>query len=161
MRSALRRARAASLLLAVLLPAGCGPAARAPRARLSPDSAAALQRAIRMARPAFATQSDALRAGVYAAAPAPGGASPPAAPTVPPEGAFVIQIAAFRDAASAEGVAAVARRDFPDLTVVVEVAGGVHRVALAGWPSTTAAEAALTGVRARFPTAWVRQRPLP
>lgn len=172
---------AASLLLLALGVAACAPrGTRAGRtAPLSPDSAAALERAVRLARPAYATQEEALRAGAYLAAPEPARAEAPVelpgdAPRPPallgspaPAGdpaerpAFVIQIAAYRDRASAEIAARDAARAFPDLESLVEEGNGYFRVALSGWRTAAEAEAPLARVREAYPGAWVRARTVP
>lgn len=168
------RAVALSLLLGTA--AACArPVPRAARRTLSPDSAAALRAAIRMARPAYATQEEALRAGVYAVpapvlavaptpAPAPAPTRTASGRTAPadesPARVFLIQIAAFRDSASAEASASEARRLFPHLRAEVRPEPPLFRVALAGWPDSLAAEDALVRVREVYPSAWVR-RPVP
>lgn len=158
------RTVAALLALAVggsaCAPRSSGAGRRAPLPR---DSAAALERAVRMARPGFETQDEALRAGAYrgtadSAAPVP--AAPPAALETP-GGGFVIQIAAYRDRASAEVAARDAQRSFPALEVVVEEGGGYFRVALAGWRTAAEAAAPLSRVKASYPGAWVRARSVP
>ena len=159
-------------LLALGVAACGGPRRGATRsAPLSRDSAAVLERAIRLARPGFDTQDEALRAGAYGTAPAPAAAAPaPApgpAPGPVPTGAaagaaeFVIQIAAFRDLPSAERAASATRRGYPELEVVVERAGEYFRVALAGWSTPEAAATDLSRVRQRYPGAWLRRRSLP
>lgn len=60
------RIRRLVLLLAVTALPGCGAArAAAPRETLPPDSVELLRRALERARPAFQTQAEALRSGVY------------------------------------------------------------------------------------------------
>ena len=124
-----------------------------------------------MARPAFETQEEALRAGAYRAgvdsarsAPAPA-LPPPAPPPAPSPGeaepGFVIQIAAYRDRPSAELAAREARDGFPELEVVIEEWGGYFRVALSGWRTSAEAAASLARVRASYPGAWVRPGPVP
>src|SRR5690606_12801414 len=163
--------------MAALAPAACAPAP--PRtgrpAPLSADSAALLERAIRLARPGFPTQQEALRAGAYrhpdaavAAGPVP---APPAEVRSAPDtrSSYVIQIAAFRDRASAEPLAREARERFPDLGAVVEEEGDLFRVALGdrmragpvGWAEAGDAERVLPRVREGYPTAWVRGRNVP
>lgn len=175
----MRRGAALLTALFLLASAACG-GGRAPRSGPRPlpaDSAAMLERAVKRARPAFATQDEALRAGAYrmaveAAPPVPEQAEPAPLPPAPaaaavarPEQsvdpAFVIQIAAFRDVASAQVAAGEARRSFADLEVRVEHEGGLFRVALAAWPSAEEAQRALERVRVRYPTAWVRPGSLP
>lgn len=185
-------------LLGLAALAACAPArAAAPRASLPPDSLALLRQALDRVRPAFQTQAEAIRAGVYARretgplvlgepSAVPPAAPPPAPPAVPPgvpvapppaapepaparpdlpvpprEHAYVVQIAAYRDEASARAASEDALRTFPTLVPVVEVADGWFRVALAGWPDEHAARAALPPIREIYPSAWVRQRPVP
>jgi len=143
------------------------PAAAGPRA-LSADSLAILHRAIALARPAYATQHEALRTGAYAAAtPVPVGPPPvvaaaaarnPAAREVSQQSRslFVIQISAHTDAWAAESAAAVARGVFPDTEVRVEQAGELLRVSIGAWPSQARARDTLPAVRQRYPDAWVR-----
>lgn len=174
------RTLSAALLLA-LAASACAPrATRGGRdAPLSRDSAAVLERALRMARPAYETQEEALRAGAYRAAAAPPTSPEPVVPEAPGEAptapaaearvallgregaGYVIQIAAHRDRPSAERAAREAERAFPGLEVVIEAGGGYFRVALAGWPTAAEAEARLAGVRASHPDAWIRPRALP
>lgn len=187
------------LALLVALPSGCAPrpAVRGAPRPLPPDSAALLARALRTARPAFDTQEEALRSGVYAAAeppapvavappplqgrplpsPPPSTATPPARPTpaaapapaapAPPaadvseSGAFVIQVAAFRDEASARAALVAALRDHPRLLPRVEEGGGLYRVILGGWQDVAAAEGRLAELQEAYPTAWIRRRTLP
>jgi len=163
--------------MAALATAACAPAPpRAGRpAPLSADSAALLERAIRLARPGFPTQQEALRAGAYrhpdaavAAGPVP---APPAEVRSAPDtrSSYVIQIAAFRDRASAEALAREARERFPDLGAVVEEEGDLFRVALGdrmragpvGWAEAGDAERVLPRVREGYPAAWVRGRNVP
>ena len=89
----------AIMALALVALAACAPArAAAPRASLPPDSLALLRQALERVRPAFPTQAEAIRAGVYARrdagplvlgepsavpAAAPPDASPPPPPVVP------------------------------------------------------------------------------
>lgn len=177
------RTTSAAPLLLLLAIAGCGSARSAsPRATLPPDSAALLRVALQHARPAYPTHAEALRANVYAARePAAAGIlgaptpppTPPSTPEstresarplpVPPAGPhrYGIQIAAFRDEASASLAASDARRHFPDLTTVVESADGWFRVALAGWPDEGGAQAALDTIRLLYSAAWVRALPVP
>lgn len=186
-----------ALILGVVVLQGCGASrAAAPSATLPPDSAELLRRALERVRPAFPTQEEAIRAGVYAGrtaaaspadepvgipprspAPVTGAAAPsPDAPPAPPrersspdhpdpaaEGArrFGIQVAAFRDAVSADLAAAEARRTFPRLDVSATLADGWFRVILTGWALETEATAALPAVRSRYPSAWVRPLPVP
>lgn len=157
----MHRALAAFLVL-LLAGSACAPRrTAAPRARLSPDSAAALEKAVRMARPAFATQEEALRSGAYLAAPA---GAPPEAPIdllgVAHPG-YVIQIAAYRDRPTAERAARDAGTRFPELEVVIEEGAGHFRVALAGWRSSEEARTALMRVRESYPDAWLRDRAVP
>lgn len=153
--------------LALALAAGCAhaPASPRPSRSLSPDSLALLHEALRRVRPAFPTQEEALRAGVYRhvpvatavrasdqelyASPLPNAAAP---------GGYIIQIAAYRDRALAERAAAEAQRRFPKALAVVEVAGEVYRVGLAGWESAPAATAELPEIQRVYPGAWVRRR---
>lgn len=166
-RSADAATRARYALVTLLLfAAGCAggapPAARPAPRTLPPDSAALLAEAIRLARPAFAYQAEALRAGVYAAA-----TPTPRAPALAARGGgeaggiYVIQIAAFRDRLAAELAADEAARRFPGLDVVVEDTDNVFRVALAGWAEPTAAHPALQSVRRHYPDAWIRRRAVP
>lgn len=181
-----------SAVLVVLLLAGCASARPArPAATLPPDSAALLRQALERVRPAYRTQDEALRSGVYAAGQAPGrpvrAAQPPGPPVLgrerggssgpeprrAPRGPdapqpvpaiehrFAIQIAAFRDRASADAAAADARRHFGDLTVLVEPAGEWFRVALAGWRDESAARQALAPIQTLYPSAWVRHLAVP
>jgi cell division protein FtsN len=149
------------MVLLTALAAGCaagghrsGP--ERPRT-LAADSARLLAEAVRRVRPAFATQEEALRHGAYAAPPsAPPALSVPSA-AGPAGGRYVIQIAAYRDAAAAEIAAGALGRYFPGLDVRVEEGAGHFRVALAGWTTAADARAALPSVRERFPDAWLRQ----
>lgn len=195
------RIRSAQLLALAAL-AACAPArASAPSASLPPDSLALLRQALERVRPAYPTQAEAIRAGVYAArpsgppvlgepsstAPTPPPAAPPrqdpsvptkpepAAPEPPPrrpapppavpapapDVRWVVQIAAYRDEASARAAAADALRTFPTLVPVVEVADGWFRVALAGWAEEHGARAALPDIREVYSSAWVRPRSVP
>jgi hypothetical protein len=71
----MRTGTAAAILTLLLLSTGCASARSAPRRTLDPDSAAALRRALPDVQPAFDTQEDALRSGIYDQA-----APPPAEP---------------------------------------------------------------------------------
>ncbi|CAN5761746.1 hypothetical protein BH23GEM6_BH23GEM6_05720 [soil metagenome] len=163
---------------------------------LPADSAALLASAMRAARPAFSTQDEALRSGVYqdlatmrastAARPAPA-ASPatsapapalpsspapaPRANTIPgraPEfigpsraGRHVVQVAAFRDLASAQRAAIEASRVFPDLSTDVEEQSGLFRVSVGSWNDAVAANEQLNRIHEIYPSAWVRTRSVP
>lgn len=81
--------------------------------------------------------------------------------TSQPEGGYVVQVAAFRDEASALGAAARARREFPLQHVIVEEREGFHRLALGTWPSREEAEQELVRIRSVYPSAWVRLRSVP
>lgn len=144
--------------LAALVLAGCFANAaprRAPERRLPPDSLALLSAALGRARPAYATQAEALRAGIYQAAqPLPAGPTPALDAM---GGAVVVQIVAHRDRASAEAAARAAEARFPGRTARVEVAGEVYRVSLGAWESEHAAAAELARIRAIYPDAWLRR----
>lgn len=166
-RARLRRSAGIVAALAVALAAGCAHAPGSPRPSraLSPDSLALLHEALRHVRPAFGTQEEALRAGVYRHVPVAMAvrasdqelyARPPPSAAAP--GGYVIQIAAYRDRALAERAAAEAQRRFPQALAVVEVAGEVYRVGLAGWESAPAATAELPEIQRVYPGAWVRRR---
>lgn len=198
------RLHAAGLLVLLAGTACATPRAAAPRATLPPDSLELLRQALERVRPGYATQADALRAGVYggreaavAARPEPAVAAPvpppapaappvrepppqqnpslpPAAPPPPapapappgipapdPDGRYVVQIAAFRDEASARLAAADAARSFPALVPLIEVADGWFRLALAGWAQEHDARGALPMLRELYPSAWVRGRGVP
>lgn len=150
-------------LALALLASGCTsaagrPPATGPRA-LSPDSAALLAEAIRQAKPAFATQYEALGAGLYARVAAPHveqAAAPQPWPT-PHSGLYVVQVAAYRDRESALAAAAQAEQRFPELQVVIETTGEYFRVAMAGWPFAEEAKPALQAIRTHYPTAWLRR----
>lgn len=170
-------------LLLLLAITGCGSARTAtPRASLPPDSVALLAEALQRARPAYPTQTEALRSGIYASRepavgpvlgtpgprqepPAPSSISRPPAEGLPEAPArphrFGVQIAAFRDQASAALAAADAHRHFPDLVAIVEPGDGWFRVALAGWPDESGAQAALGSIRLLYSGAWVRSLPVP
>lgn len=75
--------------------------------------------------------------------------------------AWVVQIAAYRDEASARAAVADALRTFPTLVPVVEVADGWFRVTLAGWADEHGARAALPDIREIYSSAWVRPRSVP
>ncbi len=78
---------------------------------LSADSAALLRTALQLARPAYVSQQEALRAGIYQDAPAPTPARDDRLPgEIRREGGYVIQIAGFNDRLSAERAAAEAER---------------------------------------------------
>jgi hypothetical protein len=162
---------AAVLLVGALLVTALASCSAAPRQAaaagprtLPADSAALLAAALRQARPAYATQEEALRAGVYAHA-------APARPVVPPiAGAgtagtlgdprgkvYVIQIGAYRDRGVAESAASDAGQRFPELSVVIQTAGEYYRIALAGWPEPGTARDALRVVRPYYPDAWLRR----
>jgi hypothetical protein len=153
-----------ALLSISLTAAGCAGGSQPPTSRprtLSADSAALLAEALKHVQPAFATQAEALRAGAYAAA-AP--ASQPAAPVlaVSPapsfaRGAYVIQIAAYRQREAARIAAAVVGEYFPELDVRVEEAGEHFRVALGAWAQPRDAQATLRAVQQRYPDAWLRR----
>lgn len=164
-------------LVAVVLLAGCAPGRPArPLDRLSPDSLRALDRAVRLARPAFDRQEDAVRAGIYRA-PAPDSAARPAAPApaaqngAPPAAAvdpssrpaprFVVQVAAYRDRESAGIALAEAARLLPSLSATIEEASGTFRVVVGGWSTAAAAAADLPGIRSIYPSAWVRAASVP
>jgi|GEM_PF-2967704 len=182
----------ATLITLPALLTGCFPQQATPtRPRALPaDSAAMLASAMRGARPAFPTQDEALRAGVYqevalarpAAAdraspvapprttpsPAPPASSPrtipsPApSPAQPPRfGQYVVQVAAFSDLASAQRAAIEARRTLPDLATHVEEQNGLFRVSVGSWSDTDTAEASLSRIRELYPSAWVRARAVP
>lgn len=188
------RTRVFAVGLALVALQGCGAArAAAPSATLPADSVELLRQALERVRPAFPTQAEALRSGIYdrTAAPAAAQPAPPIAPdhprrsdpdpprrlppSAPPERPaephrdppeaethrFGIQIAAFRDAASADIAAAEARRSFPDLTVSATQAEGWFRVIVMGWARETDAAAALPAIRSRYPSAWIRGLALP
>lgn len=164
-------ARSSLLCLLVLVAfAGCGSRRSAPTAprALSPDSAALLERAVRLARPAFATQAEALRSGAYQLALDTAAAAPelPPAPATradapAPGGGAVIQIGAFRDRPSADRLARDARGHFAGAEVVVEGEDGWYRVVLTGWTGSASTERELERVRKRYPGAWVRSRSVP
>ncbi|HEV2078792.1 MAG TPA: SPOR domain-containing protein [Allosphingosinicella sp.] len=154
-------------LLTLGLVVGCahGGAAPQPLRSLSPDSLALLHEALRHVRPAFATQEEAVRAGVYhqsleaLAIHVNSEAAHFGQPASQAAGdGYIIQIAAYRDRAVADRAAAEAQRRFPQRVAVVEAAGEVYRVGLAGWESTTAATAALPEIQRAYPGAWVRRR---
>ncbi len=165
--SAGAREAASITALTLALASGCAHAAPAsrPSRALSPDSLALLHGALRQVRPAFFTQEEALRAGVYhplqavAAVDANGEerhlSRVPAAELA---GGYVIQIAAYRDRTLAERVAAEAQRRFSQAVAVVEVAGETYRVGLAGWESAPDATAELPAIRRVYPGVWVRRR---
>ncbi len=172
---------------------GCSaerPARIGPRA-LPADSAALLATALRRATPAYRTQDDALRAGVYRSAGPVATASPvlppPTAPVVPasspddvmvrqeasrpqseitdPSAAarpeYVVQIAAFHDLSSAERAATIARRDLPGIPVRIDRESGLFRVSIGRWLDAEAAGLRLDEIREFYPSAWVRIRSLP
>jgi DNA repair protein RecO (recombination protein O) len=157
-----------AVLLALASLAACGPTrqpppAAAPRA-LPPDSAAMLPAAIARARPAYATQEEALASTIYSQ----GGVarrttaqtgSTPVTPARP--GPYVIQVAAYFDAEVARSAADLARNRFPDLEVIIEEAADVLRVAIGPWASERAAQSMLPAVRSHYPDAWVRMRATP
>jgi hypothetical protein len=158
------RLLATCLALAVTL-AGCSRAAprtAPPTQRLPADSLALLNRALAQAQPGFATHAAALRSGIYQldgpryarVQPEPGRP----APATTAANAFVIQIAAFSDAASADAAARDAVRRFPGRSASVEAAGPLFRVTLGEWPQASDAQADLPAIRAVFPGAWVRPR---
>jgi hypothetical protein len=141
---------------------GHAPAASGPRA-LPPDSAAILSAAIALARPAFATQEEALASAFYAPSPGLTASSNPR-----PDrsargqgGSYVIQIAAYRDWSTAQSAADHVRRQFPELEVRIDPAADVLRVSVGGWASPGAARTMLASVRSYYPDAWVRVRPSP
>ena len=163
--------RTCTLLAGVALMSGaCAPrgAPPAPPRPLSADSLAVLEEAVRRARPAYATQAEALRAGVYGVrgepvaerapraepAPAPRPAQAPNAPGGP----YIVQIGAFPDRAAAEAAGAEAQRLLGDVEVSYERAGEFLRVAVGGWPTLAEAERALPSIRRVYPDAWVRRR---
>jgi cell division septation protein DedD len=74
---------------------------------------------------------------------------------------YVVQIAAFRDGASAHAALQLARREHPELAVSLESHDGVHRVVLGGWSDMAAAEARLPELRRLYPAAWARRRAVP
>lgn len=167
-RSLVHATRAASIAALTLgLAVGCAhaaPSAR-PSGSLSPDSLMLLHEALRHVRPAFATQAEALRAGLYHHSQVATAvrANSEALHISPPASAaaavgYVIQIAAYRDRALAERTAAEAQRRFPQAHALVEIAGDVYRVGLAGWESAPAATAELPEIRRVYPGAWVRRR---
>jgi len=155
------------VLGAGLLPACSVAREPQPRRVLSPDSMELLQRAILRARPAYGTHAQALRAGVYGdldqalaqAVERTPEVGPPTPPRLSvPDGEWVIQVGAYDNPAQAETAAEQARRRFPNISVVVERASGMHRVALSGWPSAGEAERRLGEVRRVYPDAWIRER---
>jgi cell division septation protein DedD len=168
--------RLGALVLAVVLAGACAPvgAPPAPPRPLSADSLALLEEAVQRARPAYPTQAEALRAGVYgrraeAAAPVPAAPrDPPAEPRAPvpvpapvpgsPGGPYVIQIGAFPDRAAAEAAGARARTLLGEVEISYEWAGEFLRVAVGGWPTLAEAERALPEIRRVYPDAWARRR---
>lgn len=166
-------------LLGLSLAAACapGPAPRT-RPRTPPaDSAAALRRALSAVVPAHRTQEEAIAAGVYRSQAAPPAGTPAAgAPAIPApeperraarpeplrgeahaaEAAWAIQIAAFRDEASARALARGAAARLPGWPARVVLEDDLHRVLLVAWPSSAAAERDLAAVRAIYPSAWIR-----
>jgi cell division septation protein DedD len=170
--------RLGALVLAVVLAGACAPvgAPPAPPRPLSADSLALLEEAVQRARPAYPTQAEALRAGVYgrraeAAAPVPAAPrDPPAEPRAPvpvpapepvpgsPGGPYVIQIGAFPDRAAAEAAGARARTLLGEVEISYEWAGEFLRVAVGGWPTLAEAEQALPEIRRVYPDAWARRR---
>lgn len=74
---------------------------------------------------------------------------------------WVVQIAAFGDAASAERSAELARQRYPERSVVVEREEGLYRVALTGWQTREDAAADLRQVQQSYPSAWLRRRSSP
>ncbi len=161
------------VLLAVAL-TGCASArARPPTATLSPDSLALLKEAMEQVRPAYATQEDALRSGVYrsgsianssAVEPigvASGVQSVTGLAEISVGGRWVIQVAAFENRADASEAALLAAQLFPAAEVIIEQSGPYFRVALVGWDSRGVAERTLRSVQGSYPGAWVRTRGVP
>ena len=130
-----------------------------------PDDVAAAPREERAVRPVAPAPPADPGSAPPRPTPPPAPADRPSPPRPDPPGSaparFGIQIAAFRDAASADFAAREARRTFPDLTVTATAADGWFRVIVAGWARESDAAAALPAVRARYPSAWVRALPLP
>jgi len=146
--------------LATLALAGClaTPAPRrTPVERLPADSLALLREALRRARPAYATQAEALRSGAYQRSPseAPRLVGVPA----PLSGgtSFVIQILAHRDRVAAELAARQAEARFPGQRAHVEMSGDIFRVSLGAWQSEAEAAVELARVRSAYPDAWLRR----
>ncbi len=172
---------------------GCSaerPARIGPRA-LPADSAAILATALQRATPAYRTQDDALRAGVYRSA----GPVVAAAPVLPPLTApvvparspddvmvrpdasrpqseitdpsaaarpeYVVQIAAFHDLSSAERAASIARRNLPEMPVRIDQDANLFRVSIGRWLDAASAGFRLDEIREFYPSAWVRVRSLP
>jgi cell division septation protein DedD len=174
-RSALRLS---ALVLAAVLAGACASVGTppAPPRPLSADSLALLEEAVQRARPAYATQAEALRAGIYgrraeAAAPVqamprdpPAEPRPPAPAPVPvpvpgsPGGPYVVQIGAFPDRSAAEAAGARARTLLGEVEISYEWAGEFLRVAVGGWPTLAEAERALPEIRRVYPDAWARRR---
>ena len=155
------------LLLGTTLPlsscATAAPARRGPRP-LPADSLAVLTAALRQARPAFSTQREALSAGIYRTDARPADVTNDRSyrsTVTDPHPGYVIQIAAYGDRSLAEQARARAELEFPTRTVLVEQAGAVYRVAVAGWQSSAEATADLLPVQRIYPGAWVRLRVLP
>jgi hypothetical protein len=90
------------------------------------------------------------------------GPAPSTGPGAPvPGGRFTIQIAAFRDPESAARVAREAGSRVADLKLTVEPDDGLFRVVAGGWNSEAEARSRLPELRGAYPSAWVRERPVP
>jgi hypothetical protein len=151
------RGAALLLLLLLLATAACGgsPAPRtAPGAGLPPDSLAVLREAIARARPAFATQEEALAAGVYGLERVVGARSASVA-------SWVVELAEYPTWEEAEAEAARHEGWAAPALLVIEVHGRSVRLAAAGWEERSAAESYRLRARERFPGARVRGRGSP
>ncbi len=160
--------RRGSWILAVVVGAslgGCATPRAVPRhaSTLPADSLRLLREALQLTRPGFATQEEALRAGVYqrsTSSPVPVLAAEDAArgELLHATAAYLIQIGAFPTLPAAHVAAAEAERRFPDLPIAIEAHGALYRVGLGEWASAASARDKLPTIRRHYPDAWVRRR---
>jgi len=146
----------AAVLLLLAATAACGgaPPVSAPRTELPAESLAVLRDAVTRVRPAFATQEEALAAGVYGLERVEG-ARPASLAT------WVVELAAFPTWEEAEAEAARSEGWASPALLVIEVHGRSIRLAAAGWEERGAAESYQRRARERFPGARVRPRGSP
>jgi hypothetical protein len=146
----------ASLALLLVATAGCGtaPPVSTPRTELPAESLAVLREAVTRARPAFATQEEALAAGVYGLERV-AGARPASLAS------WVVELASFDTWEEAEAEAARSEGWASPALLVIEVHGRSVRLAAAGWEERAGAESYQRRARERFAGARVRPRGSP